>query len=127
MAKPSNAIMLDSTGQAIKDAVLRVASAISQQNGIIYGFHVNGAESDPEAAVSYLKDAQGMSPAFMDYTKGVFNYGSWQDAFFMPRPCMLKSDGTVDYYLDSNDYTKKAEGGSSDVSDSIRQENTKRL
>lgn len=115
MAKPSNAIILDSTGQAIKDAILRVASAINLQDGVIYGFHVNGAESDPEAAVSYLKDAQGMSPAFMDYTKGIFNYGSWQDAFFMPRPCMLKSDGTVDYYLDPNDYTKKAEGGASDV------------
>lgn len=28
----------------------------------------------------------------------------------MPRPCMLKSDGTVDYYLDPDDYTKKEDG-----------------
>lgn len=33
----------------------------------------------------------------------------------MPKPCMLKSDGTVDYYLDENDYTKKADGTASDV------------
>ena len=115
MAKPDNAIMLDSTGQAIKDAILRVANAINASDGVIYGFHINGAESDPAAAVSYLKDAEGMSPAHMDYTKGVFNYGSWKDAFFMPKPCMLKSDGTVDYYLNPDDYTKKAEGGASDV------------
>jgi hypothetical protein len=28
---------------------------------------------------------------------------------------MLKSDGTVDYYLDPNDYTKKADGTASDI------------
>lgn len=33
------------------------------------------------------------------------------------RPCMLKFDGTVDYYLDPNDYTKKEDGTASDVAD----------
>ena len=51
----------------------------------------------------------------MNYTTGAFNYGSWEDAFFMPRPCMLKSDGTVDYYLDPDDYTKKEDGTASDI------------
>jgi hypothetical protein len=37
----------------------------------------------------------------------VFGYGDWKDAFFMPRPCMLRYDGTVDYYLDPNDYSRK--------------------
>ena len=37
-----------------------------------------------------------------------FDYGDWNDPFFIPKPCMLKSDGTVDYYLDENDYSKKA-------------------
>jgi hypothetical protein len=30
---------------------------------------------------------------------------------------MLKSDGTVDYYLDPNDYSKKADGTASDIAD----------
>ena len=52
----------------------------------------------------------------MDFESGQFNYGSWTlDEFFMPRPCMVKSDGTVDYYLDINDYTKKEDGTASDV------------
>ena len=51
----------------------------------------------------------------MDFNNGVFNYGSWENAFFMPRPCMLKYDGTVDYYLDPSDYSKKADGTASDV------------
>ena len=83
----------------------------------LYGFHIDSNESDPSEAVTYLEDAVGMRPAFMDYAADEFNYGDWEDAFFMPRPCMLKYDGTVDYYLDPNDYSKKADGSDSDVSD----------
>lgn len=79
---------------------------------IIYGWHVDPDESSPSDAVTYLKDAIGMTPAAMGST--AFNYGSWADAFFMPRPCMLKFDGTVDYYLDPDDYSKKDDGTASD-------------
>lgn len=89
--------------------------ALGHDYGHVYGFYINGAESDPEKAVTYLADAVGMTPAHMNFTTGVFDYGDWEDAFFMPRPCMLKSDGTVDYYLDPNDYTKKVNGSTSDV------------
>jgi hypothetical protein len=82
---------------------------------VIYGFYVNPDENDPADAVTYLADAVGMTPAAMGTT--TFNYGSWKDAFFMPRPCMLKYDGTVDYYLDPNDYSKKLDGTASDISD----------
>ena len=80
-----------------------------------YGFHIDGSESVPSAKITYLADAVGMEPAKMDYANDVFDYGSWKDAFFLPRPCMLKSDGTVDYYLDPDDYTKKADGTASDI------------
>lgn len=83
--------------------------------GKIYGFTINASESDPAQAVTYIKDAIGMTPAKMNYSTGIFDYGSWEDAFFMPKPCMLKSDGTVDYYLKPTDYTKKADGTASDV------------
>ena len=66
--------------------------------------------------VSYLGDAINMTPAKM--TSNGFSYGSWNDAFFMPRPCMLKYDGKVDYYLDPNDYTKKLDGTASDIANS---------
>lgn len=80
---------------------------------IIYGWHVDPNISDSSNAVTYLEDAVGMTPAAMGAS--IFNYGSWEDAFFMPKPCMLKSDGTVDYYLDPNDYSKKVDGTPSDV------------
>jgi hypothetical protein len=84
-------------------------------DSIIYGFHIDGTESSPSGNITYLEAAVGMTPASMNFSTGVFNYGDWADAFFMPRPCMLKNDGTVDYYLNPNDYTKKADGTASDV------------
>lgn len=83
----------------------------------IYAFHINPSESDPADAVTYLKDAVGMIPARMNYAGNRFDWGSWGNAFFLPKPCMLKYDGTVDYYLDPDDYSKKADGTASDVAD----------
>lgn len=80
----------------------------------VYGWHVDPSISDPAQAVTYLTDAVGKTPAAMGASG--FSYGSWKNAFFMPRPCMLRSDGTVAYYLDPNDYTRKADGTASDVS-----------
>ena len=80
----------------------------------IYGWHVDPDILDSSNAITYLKDAIGMIPASMG--SSTFNYGSWENAFFMPKPCMLKSNGKVDYYLDPNDYTKKLNGTASDIS-----------
>lgn len=76
----------------------------------IFGFHINGGESNPSSMVTYLEDAIGYTPAYMDYTNDVFNYGSWQDAFFLPRPCILGMNGTVIKYLNPNDYSKDVDG-----------------
>ena len=78
----------------------------------VYGYRISKTESDPVARVEYLFDAEGMTPASMNYETGEFDYGDWADEWFVTenRPCMLKSDGTVDYYLDPNDYTKKEDG-----------------
>lgn len=109
-------IFTDITGQQILGALNNINETLGGKNGnTIYGVHINGNDSNPSTAVTYLRDAVGMTPMAMDYTNGVFNYGSWGDAFFMPRPCMLKLDGTVDYYLNPNDYAQKMDGTPSDV------------
>lgn len=102
--------------KVIAESIASMAQRISileQKAPTIYGWHVDSTESNPSAAVTYLLDATGKTPASMGAS--TFNYGSWADAFFMPKPCMVKYDGTVDYYLDPNDYTKKADGTDSDV------------
>ena len=86
-------------------------------NSIVYGFKIEKANTDPHTRFTYIEDAEGMAPASMD-TKGEFNYGDWQDAFFMPKPCILNLDGTVQDYLNPNDMTKKSDGTSANLSPS---------
>ena len=99
----------------------RIANALEQlvNNRVrgykLYGFHIDNNESDPYAKITYLEDAVGAVPARMDYTKGLFDYGSWLNAFFMPRPCMVKYGGQVDYYLNPENYAQKVDGTPSDV------------
>lgn len=81
----------------------------------IFAYRIAKNNSDPASRVEYLEDAAGLTPAHMDFARGTFDYGDWEGAFFMPRPCMLKADGTVDYYLNPEDYTKKVDGTASDI------------
>lgn len=83
-----------------------------------YGYRKKKSEGNPATRVEYILDAVGMTPAAMNFSTGKFNYGSWGGEWFVTKnkPLMLKSDRTVDYYLDPNDYTKKENGEPSDVS-----------
>ena len=85
----------------------------------IYGIRIDKQNVDPDTRVTYLYDAVGMTPAYMDFNSGSFNYGSWADIWFIKNnlPIALKFDGTVDYELDHTDFTKKLDGTASDVSD----------
>ena len=107
-------IISDSTGQMIAESIKALGMKLNSDKKV-YGVHINGADSNPATRCRYLLDAIGMAPAKMNYTSGAFDYGDWADAFFMPRPCMLKYDGTVDYYLNENDLTKKIDGSASDI------------
>lgn len=84
---------------------------------IVYGYEVDPTIETPSDKVTYLSKSANKTytPFKMDLTTGKPDYGSWKDAFFMPRSCMLRSDGTVAYYLDENDETKKEDGTPSDV------------
>lgn len=85
----------------------------------LYGFKLDQNESDPASMITYLPDCDNSQykSSFMNYTTDTFDYGDWGDVWFIKnlKPCMLKYDGTVDYELDKNDYTKKADGTASDV------------
>ena len=114
----STASSIQSTANSTKSNTDSILAELRGQRPKRYGYRVKESEGNPASRVEYLFDAVGMTPAKMDYTSGVFNYGSWAD-FFVVRdnfPCMVKNDGTVDYALNPNDYTKKAvTGADSDV------------
>lgn len=91
--------------------------AATPQEYILYGYKIDKNDSNPATRITYTEMAEGMTPAYMDYTAGAFNYGSWAGAWFITgnKPYMVKSDGTVDYELNASDYTKKLDGTASDV------------
>lgn len=86
---------------------------------IKYGVKIDQSNSDPDTSVEYLYDAIGKKPAKVNLDTGEFDYGDWGNVGFVKdcKPCMLKFDGTVDYYLNPNDYSKKEDGTLSDISD----------
>ena len=71
-----------------------------------YGVSIDYTNSNPLTAVTYTDDAIGM-------TKGS---SAWDaKAIFKDiKPCLLKN-GAVQYYLNPNDFTKKADGTAADI------------
>ena len=109
----NNINKINSTINELVDLILRPMN--------VYGFHINGNESDPSSKVTYLAAAVGMTPAHMDYTNDIFDYGSWGDKWFITdcKPCILNQDGTVNTYLDKNDFTKDINGNSVSIDETL--------
>lgn len=80
----------------------------------IFGVAINKANSNPSTAVTYTDNAVGLIP--MSGNNGNFQWGSWQAVFDMLqiKPCVLKN-GVVQYYLNPNDFSKKADGTVADI------------
>lgn len=80
----------------------------------LYGFRIDMNDPNMETRVSYLEDCDnfGYRPAFMDYTNDTFNYGDWENAFFIKNIKIISySDSSLgNYLLDKDDFTKTIEG-----------------
>lgn len=83
-----------------------------------YGVKIDQNNADPDSRVEYIFDAVGMKPGRLNQETGIFDYGDWARIGFVKdnKPCMLKLDGTVDYYLNPNNYDLKEDGTPSDAS-----------
>ncbi len=92
-------------------------SVVTPQATKLYGFKRAKANSNPASRITYTDGAVGLTPASANNTSGAVSLGGWSDAWFVTgnKPCMMKYDGTIDYYLDPDDYTKKEDGTASDV------------
>lgn len=84
---------------------------------LIYGFTQNFSNKDPETTITYT-DANATYTPFSRKSDGSMDLGSWGDFKLLKKnlPYMVKKDGKADYQLNPNDYTKKADGSNSDVS-----------
>ncbi|PWM78669.1 MAG: hypothetical protein DBY32_04100 [Phascolarctobacterium sp.] len=85
-----------------------------------YAIYVDTTDPDEETCVHKIGgfDNYFFDRPYMDFDADSFYWGGWKNVQMLPKPCMLKADGSVDYYLDPDDYTKKADGvTASDVTD----------
>ena len=115
-------------GKAVNELENRIKSEIdevkNEKSHFCYSYKIDMNNSDPATCVKphfdtrYGCDNFNFTSAHMDYANDKFDYGSWEGFIRrIARPCMLKYDGTVDYYLDPDDYAKKITGEASDVAD----------
>lgn len=117
-----NAINSGVTAETVAQVGANTANIEAIKNMLdikVYGYKINKNDSNPNTRVEYLYDAVGMTPAYMNFTTGEFDYGSWENVWFVKnnRPVALRFDGTVDYELDHSDFTKKLDGTASDITD----------
>ena len=98
----------------VNDDESQRASATPKEppKSVLYGFKLDQNESDPASMITYTESNTDFTPAHMNYDTGVFDYGSWGDAWFIKgcRPCVLGFDGTVKCYLNPNNYAKDVDG-----------------
>lgn len=102
------------TSKAVYDYVEPLKSLLESFKTEHYAFTIKQNESNPASMVTYPVgcDNTNYAPAKMNYTTNTFDYGSWQNAFFIKnlKVVMLNYDGTEAYEIDRNDYSKKIDG-----------------
>lgn len=82
----------------------------------VYGFIEHNATLAPGSRIEYIGLNKDYGP--ISITKGGgYSLGDWANFPWLKanKPYMVRSDGTPDYRLDEDDYTKKEDGTESDV------------
>ncbi len=85
----------------------------------IYAMVIHEASDlNPNSRVEYLGANKNFIPMSMNMSTHAMDYGSWADWGWLKAnvPVMCNFDGGIDYYLNPDDYTQKADGTDSDVS-----------
>lgn len=87
----------------------------------LFGYYEDKTDSNPETRIHYIEMNADFAPMRCVATAaGGWNSGDWtEDNCWIlkgNKPFMVHYDGTIDYELDHNDYSKKKAGGASDVS-----------
>ena len=81
----------------------------------IYGFSITGSGSSisPSSVIEYIEANKNFTPMKTPVASGFQKcaLNSWRHTWLMKkfRPCMVKTNGTVDYFLNPDDISKKFE------------------
>lgn len=91
--------------------------SIECQNYYLFGYRRTKADSNPATRIVATDMAVGLESIKLDDANGSIDLKDWANAWFIKgnKPVMMGYDGTIDYELDPDDYTKKKSGETSDV------------
>lgn len=106
------AIILSKFGFYNKDSIARV----EKKDYELYGFRIDQTEPNCDNMISYLADNENFVNAYMDFQNNKFELSDWKNAWFVKnlKACVLDSEGSVAYYVNNNDFTKKLDGSNAD-------------
>ena len=102
----------------VQEQVEKLVRNLVPDDAPIYGMVIHEASDlNPSTRVEYLGANKDFTPVSMNMSTHAMNYGSWADWGWLKAnvPVMCNWDGGIDYFLDPDDYTKKADGTDSDV------------
>lgn len=96
---------------------------------ILYGYKRTKTDSNPATRLVATDMAVGMGKTSLNTDTGALDLKEWVNAWFVKenKPVMMKYDGTIDYELNPDDYTKKKDGKASDVANSSYEGNAMAL
>lgn len=85
----------------------------------LFGFEINQNESDPDSMITYIEDNKKFDSAFMNFAGDYFDYGDWEDFWFIRNldPCVLGYGGNVVNHLNKNNYSQTISGSTVDIGD----------
>lgn len=91
--------------------------SIETKDSYVMGFKQVFNDLNPDTTIRYVNHNEKFLPVFSNVSAGEKTMGSWSVWPWLNRvrPYMVHPNGTSDYALDPNDYTKKLDGTPSDI------------
>lgn len=107
-------------GKSVEVEVKFISESELKKNQIL-GVRIKQSESDPQKRVEPIEELVGLKPVTIDQSTGEVDYGDMKDTWLFNKfkPCMVRFDGTIDYYLDPEDETKRLDNGERSDVDNI--------
>lgn len=101
----------------VNNTTKQIYNSISEHT-TVYGFIERGDVLAPSQRIEYIGANKDFTPFSLNPSTGTMALNSWSEFEWLKqnKPAMVRSDGTIDYWLNENDYTLKQDGSASDVS-----------
>lgn len=108
---------IKTAAEEIKISLRKIQDALNVRRSPIYGFIEKMDISNPAQRIEYTGENKYFTPMSMNMTTHAMNYGSWNGFWFLlqNRPAIVNFDGTLDCWLNPDNYEQKEDGTTSGI------------